>query len=82
VVIETHLPALETPFLPIGGAERLRQGEPGAVVRMRVPGTLPVLFGWPLAGGEEPVRTADVLFGADGVARGIRFLPTSFETGK
>jgi hypothetical protein len=70
------------PFLPIGDGERLREVRNPAVVRMRVPGVLPVLFGWPLPPTDDRPRTADVLFGEDGVARGIRFLPTSFEAGR
>jgi hypothetical protein len=68
----------EGAFLPIGGPERLGDFQNAAVVRMRVPAALPVLFGWPLPPADERPRSADVLFGEDGVARGIRFLPTSF----
>jgi hypothetical protein len=71
-----------SPFLPIGSLERARDTTRGHVVRMRVPATLPVMFGWPLPPEDDRPRTADVLFGEDGVARGIRFVSTSFHAGR
>jgi hypothetical protein len=73
---------VRSPFLPIGSLERARDTTRGHVVRMRVPATLPVMFGWPLPPEDDRPRTADVLFGEDGVARGIRFVSTGFHAGR
>jgi hypothetical protein len=67
-------------FLPIGA--RVDEIEHGQVVRMQVPAGLVVNFGWPLPADDDRPRTADVLFGQDGVARAIRFLPASFRAGR
>jgi hypothetical protein len=70
------------PFLPIGAVERAHELEHGRIVRMQVPAGLAVSFGWPLPPEDDRPRTADVLFGEDGVARAIRFVPTSFRAGR
>jgi len=67
-------------FLPITAfAPELEEGR---IVRMEVPAGLVVSFGWPLPPEDDHPRTADVLFGEDGVARAIRFVPASFRTGR
>jgi hypothetical protein len=67
-------------FLPI--AAFAPELEEGRIVRMEVPAGLVVSFGWPLPAEDDRPRTAEVLFGEDGVARAIRFLPASFRTGR
>ena len=69
-------------FLPIGTLDWTEHVEAAQVVRMQVPAHLPVMFGWPLPPEDDRPRTADVLVGADGVARGIRFVPVSFRAGR
>jgi hypothetical protein len=56
--------------------------EDGQIVRMQVPAGLMTSLGWPLPAEDDHPRTADVLFGEDGVARAIRFVPVSFRTGR
>jgi hypothetical protein len=80
--VEVYTPRTRAPFLPIGGVHRARDTSRGHVVRMQVPATLPVMFGWPLPPEDDRPRAADVLFGEDGVARAIRFVPTSFRAGR
>jgi hypothetical protein len=56
--------------------------EDGQIVRMQVPAGLVTSLGWPLPAEDDHPRTAEVLFGEDGVARAIRFVPVSFRTGR
>jgi hypothetical protein len=72
--------ALGGGFLPI--AAHAPEIEHGQIVRMQVPAGLVVSFGWPFPAEDDHPRTADVLFGEDGVARAIRFVPASFRTGR
>jgi hypothetical protein len=73
-------PRLPAAFLPIGASAA--ELEPGQIVRVEVPAGLVVSFGWPLPAEDDRPRAADVLLGEDGMARAIRFLPTSFRTGR
>lgn len=72
--------ALAAGFLPV--AAHAPEIEHGQIVRMQLPAGLVVSFGWPLPAEDDHPRTADVLFGDDGVARAIRFVPASFRTGR
>jgi hypothetical protein len=66
---------LSTEFLPIPYAPALTQVDSGHIVRVRIPASSMRAFGLPVH--EERVFervSADVLVGADGVARAIRFV--------
>jgi len=67
-------------FLPL--VAHAPEIEHGQIVRMQVPAGLVVSLGWPIPAEDDHPRTADVLFGEDGVARAIRFVPVSFRTGR
>ena len=65
-------------FRPLGAAD-------GAVfthsARVELAAETAAYFGWPVAADVPRARVqAEVLFGDDGVARGLRFLPASFRS--
>jgi hypothetical protein len=66
---------IATDFFPVGDGNTLNLEDGGQLVRVELPRSALVRFGLPvnIERGNERVK-ADVLFGADGLARAIRFV--------
>lgn len=66
---------IATEFLPLGYGNALNLQEGGQIVRVEVPRSTLASFGLPVNLNRDGERVkADVLFGADGLARAIRFV--------
>jgi hypothetical protein len=62
-------------FIPLPNAERIAPNEPMNLVRLEVPRSTMIALGFEVrADRAEEAVEADVLLGADGVARAVRFL--------
>ena len=66
---------IATDFFPVGDGSTLGLEDGGQLVRVELPRSALVRFGFPvnIERANERVK-ADVLFGADGLARAIRFV--------
>jgi hypothetical protein len=68
-------------FRPLGLLEAHRPLEAGRVARVELTGEIAAYFGWPLVPDLPRARVqADVLYGEDGSARALRFLPATFRS--
>jgi len=66
---------IATEFLPLGYGNALNLQDGGQIVRVEVPRSTLVSFGLPVNMNRVSERVkADVIFGADGSARAIRFV--------
>jgi hypothetical protein len=77
VTSDSENPATEitTEFMPVGYASQTSMEEGGQLVRVQLPRSALIAFGLPMNVNryDEKVK-ADVFFGADGMARAIRFV--------
>jgi hypothetical protein len=73
--VEPPPPEFATEFLPIEDTVSLAPIESGHILRVRLPRSTMVRFGFPVNQDRmmEPVK-ADVVFAQDGIARAIRFV--------
>ncbi|MEP6568310.1 MAG: hypothetical protein ABJC10_00915 [Acidobacteriota bacterium] len=74
-VTQESVPEIATDFMPVGYASPTNMQDGGQLVRVELPRSALVAFGLPMNVNryDEKVK-ADVFFGADGVARAIRFV--------
>ena len=72
---ENPAPEIMTEFMPVGYASETNMEEGGQLVRVQLPRSALLAFGLPMNVNryDEKVK-ADVFFGADGMARAIRFV--------
>jgi hypothetical protein len=72
---ENPAPEITTEFMPVGYASETNMEEGGQLVRVQLPRSALLAFGLPMNVNryDEKVK-ADVFFGADGMARAIRFV--------
>jgi hypothetical protein len=74
-------PRSRTGLRPIGFLEAHRPLEGGRIARVELTADLAAYFGWPVSPDVPRARVqADVLYGEDGSARAIRFLPATFRS--
>jgi hypothetical protein len=75
VKTEAPAPEVATEFLPLDDTMNLSPIESGHVLRVALPRSTMVRFGFPVNQDRmmEPVK-ADVVFAQDGIARAIRFV--------